>query len=166
LLSWYNGVLAFKRSHLDSVLWLQLYKPQLTQMWSERQMSSVVDTASMVNMLVQKAEYDALGKPQLPFRITTEFKNIKTTGFLELSQALLGWQAAGIINKEIALKEGGLAQYIDDMAEEAQKKVALGNDMLVQEQAMMSSTAPTAATPVITGQAAPPAMPPGAKAPV
>lgn len=153
LLSWYNGVLAFKRSHFDSVLWLQFYKPQLTQIWSERQMSNVVDTASMVNMLVQKAEYDALGRPQLPFRITTEFKNIKTTGFLELSQALLGWQAAGIINKEIALKEGGLGQYIDDMAEEEQKKVALGNDMLQQEQAMMSST-PTTAN--ITGQAAPP----------
>jgi hypothetical protein len=138
LLSWYNGVLAFKRSQFDEVMWDQWYKPQLEIIWSQRQMTdfSLMDVASQVNQLVQKAESDALGKPALPFRITTEFKNIKTTGFLELSSALLGWQAAGIINKEIALKEGGLGQYIDDMAEEDQKQVTLGNNLLQQEQAM------------------------------
>jgi hypothetical protein len=161
LLSWYNGVLAFKRSYLDSVLWLQLYKPQLEQMTTEQMINRIPDAGGLVDYLVQNAPDKE--KPPLPFRITTEFKNIKTTGFLELSQALLGWQAAGIINKEIALKEGGLGQYVDDMAEEEQKKVTLGNDMLTREQALMSSP-PT--TPVITGQAASPPLPPGAKVPV
>ncbi len=142
LLAWYNGVLAFKRSQFDEVMWNQWYKPQLELIWNERQMSTlrVADIATQVNTLVQRAEaakYDALGRPQLPFRITTEFKNIKTTGFLELSSALLGWQAAGIINNEIALKEGGLGQYIDDMAEEDQKMVSLGNNLLQQDQQMM-----------------------------
>jgi hypothetical protein len=145
LLAWYNGILAFKRSQFDEVMWDQWYKPQLQLIWGEREMSkfSVAAIPEQVNLLVQRAEaarYDALGKPQLPFRITTEFKNIKTTGFLELSSALLGWQAAGIINNEIALKEGGLGQYIDDMAEEKEKEVMLGNNLLQQEQAMVQQT--------------------------
>jgi len=138
LLSWYNGVLAFKRSHLDSVMWLQLYKPELEYIWNERQMIKIVNPTDMYNTLIQRAEQDALGRPQLPFRITTEFKNIKTTGFLELASALLGFETAGIINKEIALKESGLGEYIDDMAEEAQKQVTLGNNMLAQDQTMMN----------------------------
>jgi hypothetical protein len=163
LLSWYNGVLAFKRSHLDSVLWLQLYKPQLEKIWNDRQMLQMVDTTAMYNSLIQRAEQDALGRPQLPFRITTEFKNIKTTGFLELSSALLGWQAAGIINNEIALKEGGLGQYVDDMAEEAQKKVTLGNNLLAQDQAMMQSPGIQGVVPinVSTGQTAVTGLPSG-----
>jgi hypothetical protein len=163
LLSWYNGVLAFKRSHLDSVLWLQLYKPQLKQIWSERQMATMVDQAAMYNGLMQRAENDALGRPQLPFRITTEFKNIKTTGFLELSSALLGWQAAGIITNEIALKEGGLGQYVDDMAEEDAKKITLGNDLLQQDQAMMQSPGIQGVKPinVSTGQTAVTGLPSG-----
>ena len=145
LLAWYNGVLAFKRSHLDSVLWLQLYKPQLETIWTERQMSQMrlLDMSGMVNQLVQNAEQqqqqqeNGNGKPALPFRITTEFKNIKTTGFLELSSALLGWEAAGIITPEIARTEGGLGQYNDDMAEHEQKQSLLPNNLLSQEQTMM-----------------------------
>jgi hypothetical protein len=49
----------------------------------------------------------------------------------------LGFQSAGIINDEIALKESGLEQYIDDMAEEKANQVTLGNNLLAQEQAMM-----------------------------
>jgi hypothetical protein len=140
LLAWYNGVLAFKRSHLDSVMWLQLYKPQLETIWGERQMSQMrlaTDMSTVVNQLVQKAEDLNNGKPPLPFRITTEFKNIKTTGFLELSSALLGWEAAGIITPEIARTEGGLGQYNDDMAEHEQKQAMLPNNLLTQEQGMM-----------------------------
>jgi hypothetical protein len=140
LLAWYNGVLAFKRSHLDSVLWLQLYKPQLETIWADRQMSNfrLLDMNTMVDQLVQKSEdlNNNNGKPQLPFRITTEFKNIKTTGFLELSSALLGWEAAGIITPEIARTEGGLGQYNDDMAEHEQKQALLPNNLLQQEQVM------------------------------
>jgi hypothetical protein len=149
LLAWYNGVLAFKRSHLDSVLWLQLYKPQLETIWTERQMSQMrlLDMSGMVNQLVQNAEQyqqqqengNGNGKPALPFRITTEFKNIKTTGFLELSSALLGWEAAGIITPEIARTEGGLGQYNDDMAEHEQKQALLPNNLLSQEQNMMGT---------------------------
>jgi hypothetical protein len=154
LLAWYNGVLAFKRAHLDSVLWLQYYKPQLTTIWNERQMGKIQTSTDMYNSLLQRAQNDALGKPELPFRITTEFKNIKTTGFLELASALLGFQAAGIINDEIALKESGLEQYIDDMAEEKAKQVTLGNNLLQQDQAMMmqqQGLGPGQQTPGIQG---------------
>ena len=148
LLAWYNGVLAFKRSHLDSVLWLQLYKPELETIWTERQMSQMrlLDMSGMVNQLVQNAEQqqqqgqengNGNGKPALPFRITTQFKDIKTTPFLELSSALLGWEAAGIITPEIARTEGGLGQYNDDMAEHEQKQSLLPNNLLQQEQTMM-----------------------------
>ena len=155
LLQWYNGPIAFKRSQFDTVMWEQHYKPQLEQIFNQRNIPDVIDVA----YLVQQAEKpDILGKQPLPFRITTEFKNIKTTGFLESAQAILGYKAAGIINDEIALKEGGLAEYIDDMAEDKIKKVALGNDMLTQEQNMMNSVS---TGPLITGQAAPPPAPPG-----
>lgn len=136
LLAWYNGVLAFKRSELDIILWNQLYKPQLEYIFDQRTVNKIPDTGGLVDYLVQNASKP--DKPILPFRITTEFKNIKTTGFLELSSALLGWQAAGIINNEIALKEGGLGQYVDDMAEEDQKKVTLGNNLLAQDQAVQN----------------------------
>jgi len=134
LLAWYNGILAFRRAHLDGVMWLQHYKGQLKQILKEEYLFG--DMPSDPNLLgdyiIQRA-----AKPlndELPFRIVTEFNNIKTTGFLELSQALLGWVQANIITKAIALKEGGLGQYVDDMAEEDQKKVTLAGDMLSQEQ--------------------------------
>jgi hypothetical protein len=124
----------------------------------------------MVNQLVQKAEdlNNNNGKPPLPFRITTEFKNIKTTGFLELSSALLGWEAAGIITPEIARTEGGLGQYNDDMAEHEQKQALLPNNLLTQEQAMMTgqTTQPQGIAGVnpinvSTGQSAISALPSG-----
>jgi hypothetical protein len=163
LLAWYNGVLAFKRASLDNIMWLQFYKPQLTTIWNDRQMKSMVDSTAMYNALLQKAENDALGKPELPFRITTEFKNIKTTGFLELASALLGFQAAGIINDEIALKESGLEQYIDDMAEEKAKQVTLGNNLLQQDQAMQNGLGIGGVQPINaqTGQSAVSALPTG-----
>jgi hypothetical protein len=137
LLAWYNGVIAFKRANLDAVLWLQFYKPQLETIWNERTVNKIPETNGLVDYLVQNAAVIQGEKPELPFRITTEFKNIKTTGFLELASALLGFQSAGIINDEIALKESGLEQYIDDMAEEKANQVTLGNNLLAQEQAMM-----------------------------
>lgn len=140
MLQWYNGTLAFKRSHLDSVLWLQLYKPQVEQMLEEQRIQKIPETNGLVDYLVENAarlQEGYEGEEPLPFRIMTEFKNIKTIGFLELSSALLGWKNANIINNEIALREGGLEQYIDDMAEIEQKKVQIGQDMLTQEQNMM-----------------------------
>lgn len=139
LLAWYNGVLAFKRSHFDIVMWDQFYKPQLEQIFNERMINKIPDTGGLVDYLVQNAPNQE--KPPLPFRIVTEFKNIKTTGFLELSSALLGWEAANIISKEIARTEGGLGQYNDDMAEQEQKQQALGNNMLSMEQQMMNNAA-------------------------
>jgi len=138
LLAWYNGVLAFKRSHLDSVLWLQFYKPQLETIFENRMVAKIPETGGLVDYLVQNAQtLQGNEKPELPFRITTQFNNIKTTGFLEQSSALLGWYDAGIISKEIALKEGGMEQYIDDMAEEDANKVQLGANMLQAEQQLM-----------------------------
>jgi hypothetical protein len=136
LLAWYNGVLAFKRAELDNILWLQLYKPQLEQIL-QRQMIQVLETPEQqYNYLVQNGPMNGEAKKRLPFRITTEFKNIKTTGFLEVAAALLGYKTAGIINNEIALKESGLGQYVDDMAEEEDKQVTLGNNLLAQEQVL------------------------------
>ena len=71
LLAWYNGVLAFKRSQFDEVMWNQWYKPQLELIWNDRQMSSLrlADMTTQVNMLVQKAEatkYDALVNHNYP----------------------------------------------------------------------------------------------------
>jgi hypothetical protein len=120
----------------------------------------MVDQAAMYNGLMQRAENDALGRPQLPFRIQTEFSNIKTTGFLELASALLGFQTAGIINKEIALKESGLGQYVDDMAEEDQKTVTLGNDLLQQDQTMQQGLGIPGVTP-INAQTGSPQLPSG-----
>jgi len=137
LLAWYNGVLAFKRSQLDSVMWLQFYKPQLETIFENRMVARIPETGGLVDYLVQNAQtLQGTQRPELPFRITTEFNNIKTTGFLDQSSALLGWYDAGIINKEIALKEGGMEQYIDDMAEEDSNKVQLGANMLQAEQQM------------------------------
>jgi hypothetical protein len=122
LQSWYDGSLKFKRNHFDQeVMWDQHYRPQIIRMLPE-------------------------GTDKPPFRIVTEFENIRTDSFLDTSQALLGWHQAGLINGDIARTEGNLGKYNDDMNAEALKKVVLGNDMLAQEQAM----------PVITGQAAPP----------
>ena len=100
-------------------------------------MNKMADTSGLVDDLVQNAANAAKDKQPLPFRIVTEFTNIKTTGFLDLSSALLGWVNANVITGEIALKEGGLGQYIDDMAEEKAKQQPLANNMLSQEQAMM-----------------------------
>jgi len=141
LLAWYNGVLAFKRSHLDSVMWLQFYKPQLETIFENRMVARIPETGGLVDYLVQNAQtLQGNERPDLPFRITTQFNNIKTTGFLDQSSALLGWYDAGIINKEIALKEGGMEQYIDDMAEEDDKKVQLGANMLQAEMNMATTT--------------------------
>lgn len=136
LLAWYNGPLAFKRSQLDVVMWEQHYKPLLGGILKEQTLFAQMpeETSQLVDYLVQKAEEQTNQKPELPFRIVTEFKNIKTTGFLDLSAALLGWYNAGLINEWIALKEGGLGQYIDDMAEEKENKMVLGNNLLQQDQ--------------------------------
>jgi hypothetical protein len=141
LLQWYNGVLAFKRSHLDNIMWLQYYKPQLSQLLQQRVSNSMIQQTpeEQYNYLVQNGPMNGdAHKDRLPFRITTEFKNIKTVGFLELSSAILGLKNASVINNEIALRELGLEQYIDDMAEEDQKQVTLGNNLLAQEQQLNS----------------------------
>jgi len=143
LLAWYNGILSFRRAQLDSVMWLQHYKPQLKQILADQNLFANIptDPNQMVDYMVQKAEQPLtpgqITSEDLPFRIVTEFKNIKTVGFLDNSAALLGWYNANIINREIALKEGGMEQYIDDMAEEDQNQVSLGNNLLQQDQNMM-----------------------------
>ena len=112
LQQWYDGPLKFKRSQFDQVMWKQHYKPQ-------------------VEKLLPVGE-------QIPFRIVTEYENIRTDSFLDMSSALLGWVNAGLLNGDIARTEANLGKYNDDMNAEKLAKVALGNDMLSQEQSMMN----------------------------
>lgn len=112
LQQWYDGTLQFKRAQFDQVMWKQHYKPQ-------------------VEKLMPVGE-------DIPFRIVTEFENIRTASFLDVSSALLGWKAADLINGDIARTEAGLGKYNDDMNAEAMKKVTLGNNMVTQEMNMMA----------------------------
>lgn len=107
LQAWYDGPLKFKRSQFDQVMWKQHYKPQVERMMP-------------------------VGQP-IPFRIETQFENIRTDSFLDMSSALLGWVNAGLLNGDIARTEANLGKYNDDMNAEALKKIQLGNDMVTQE---------------------------------
>jgi hypothetical protein len=107
---WYNGPLKFKRSQFDQVMWKQHYKPQVEKMMP-------------------------VGE-EIPFRIETQFENIRIDSFLDTSSALLGWVNAGLINGDIARTEANLGKYNDDMNAEALKKVTLGNNMVTQEMEM------------------------------
>jgi hypothetical protein len=107
---WYNGPLKFKRSQLDEVMWKQHYRPQVEKMM--------------------------VAGEQIPFRIETQFENIRTDSFLDMSSALLGWVNAGLLNGDIARTEANLGKYNDDMNAEALKKQVLGNNMVTQEMNM------------------------------
>ena len=113
LQQWYDGPLKFKRSQFDQVMWKQHYKPQVEKMMP-------------------------VGE-QIPFRIVTEYENIRTDSFLDMSSALLGWVNAGLLNGDIARTEANLGKYNDDMNAEKLAKQVLGNNMLSQEMALQTS---------------------------
>lgn len=110
LQAWYDGPLRFKRALFDQVMWKQWYKPQVEKMLP-------------------------VGS-EIPFRIVTEYENIRTDSFLDTSSSLLGWFNSGLINGDIARTEGNLGKWNDDMNAEALRKQTLGNDMVMQEMAL------------------------------
>ncbi len=127
LQQWYDGPLKFKRAQFDQIMWKQHYKAQLTKMLLESETVPLLE-----------------GQP-LPFRIETQFENIRTDSFLDMSSALIGWVNAGLLTGDIARTEANLGKYNDDMNAEAMKKQTLGNDMLSQEMNMQQQA------PGITG---------------
>ncbi len=120
LQAWYDGPLKFKRSHFDQIMWKQHYK------WQVEKMIQNSDRVVQVE-----------GEP-LPFRIETQFENIRTDSFLDMSSALLGWVSQGLLTGDIARTEANLGKYNDDMNAEAMKKQVLGNNMVTQEMGMQA----------------------------
>jgi len=115
VLQWYESVLAFKRSQFSNVMWRQWYKPQLELIYSRRN-----EAQALVNgQVLQYLEYQATQtEPQiLPFRISLEYKNVKTTGFLDTFAALAQWFDRKLISPDIARTEGGMGKYNDEMSE-------------------------------------------------
>ena len=123
LQQWYDGTLQFKRAQFDQVMWKQWYKPQVEK------------------MLLNSQDIPLMEGQEIPFRIVTEFENIRSISFLDVSSAILGWHAAGLVNDDIARTEGGLSKYNDDMNTEKLNKQTLTNNMVTQEMDMMADRA-------------------------
>ena len=150
VLAWYEGPIAFRRSRLDIVMWHQWYKPQLQLIFSNRTMQKTAETADIfeyIDSMMQgkpmaqtqqavagAAAYD--NKIQLPFRIVTEFTNIRTVGFLDTSAAVAQFYDRKLLSPDIARMETGLGKYNDDMAEYEASTQTMANDMFSQNMQM------------------------------
>ena len=92
----------------------------------------------------QATPTNPLQKPQLPFRIVTEYTNIKTVGFLDKLAGLAQFYDRKLINGDITRDEAGLGKYNDDMNEEALRQQEMANNMFSQQQEMASNLRPFA----------------------
>src|SRR6185369_2605337 len=91
----------------------QWYDPQLTQiMDTQSAYAKVGSPGGIVDYLVQKAT----NPEPLPFRITTEFKNIRTTGFLDTAAGLAQFGDRRYLEPWMVREESGLGKYNDEMA--------------------------------------------------
>jgi hypothetical protein len=145
MLQWYEGPIAFRRSILDSVMWRQWYKPQLEIIFENRLASKIGQGMGSEESLFSymeeavKENSPAINKQKkeaLPFRIVTEFVNIKTVGFLDKLAAVAQFYDRKLLSADLAREEAGLGKYNDQMQEEEMKTQTLANDMFSQQSAL------------------------------
>lgn len=110
MLQWYEGPLSFKRAHFANVFWRQYYKPQLELMFAQRDL----EIGGAYNFLMQRATRP---NQRLPFKIVMEFKNVRTTGFLDTAAALAQFGDRRYLGRDQILQEAGFAKYIEEMNE-------------------------------------------------
>jgi len=150
MLQWYEGPVAFRRSNFDNVMWRQWYKPQLELIFKQNELAKLTGTdyiMSIMNDTVKEQQAtptNPLQKPQLPFRIVTEYTNIKTVGFLDKLAGLAQFYDRKLLNGDITREEAGLGKYNDEMAEEAMAAQQMANNMFTQQQQMASNLRPFA----------------------
>jgi len=150
MLQWYEGPVAFRRSNFDNVMWRQWYKPQLEAIFKQNELAKLTGTdyiMSIMNDTVKEQQAtptNPLQKPQLPFRIVTEYTNIKTVGFLDKLAGLAQFYDRKLLNGDITREEAGLGKYNDEMAEEAMAAQQMANNMFSQQQQMASNLRPFA----------------------
>jgi len=150
MLQWYEGPVAFRRSNFDNVIWRQWYKPQLELIFKQNELAKLTGTdyiMSIMNDTVKEQQAtptNPLQKPQLPFRIVTEYTNIKTVGFLDKLAGLAQFYDRKLLNGDITREEAGLGKYNDEMAEEAMAAQQMANNMFTQQQQQASNLRPFA----------------------
>lgn len=134
MLQWYDGTIGYRRKRFDGIMWRQWYKPQLTKIFETKGLYAAIgQPGGFVNYLVQKAN-----NPQpLPFKIVTEYTNIRTVSFLDQAAALAQFGDRGYLEPWMIREESGLGKYNDEMAKAEMAKVTLGNNLMTQEQNMM-----------------------------
>ena len=157
MLQWYEGPIAFRRSILDAVMWRQWYKPQLETIFENR-LANKIDMGSqesLFNYMDQTIKDSnamppvpvagaAIKKEPLPFRIVTEYVNIKTVGFLDKLAAVAQFYDRKLLNADLAREEAGLGKYNDEMAEEEMKRQEMANNAFSQAMDQQSTLRPFA----------------------
>jgi hypothetical protein len=142
LQQWYDGPLQFKRSHLNKVIWDQWYKPILEDMLEGQRIDQIAIQGGLVNYMMDRARGN-IPKLEIPFKVRIVFNNIRVAGFLDMSQALLSYRQAGLINDDITRSESNMGQYNEIMHEEQAAKALLRNNaMLSQEMAIQLGPSP------------------------
>ena len=116
IIQWYESVLSFKRTQLNNVMWRQWYKPQLEYIFEQRMADKIAVEGGVMNYLVAKAT----GQEQmiLPFKVEMQFKNVKTTTFLDTFAALAQFGDRRYLTPDMIRDEAGLGKYNEEMAAE------------------------------------------------
>ena len=114
IIQWYSSVLGFKRSQLDNIMWRQWYKPQLEMTYENRMAAKLAVNGGMMDYLLEKAKGIAQG---IPFRVKLEYKNVKTTGFLDTAAALAQFGDRKYLLPDMIRDEAGLGKYNEEMNE-------------------------------------------------
>jgi hypothetical protein len=148
MLQWYEGSIAFRRSNFDTVMWRQWYKPQLETIFENRLAEKIANIDGIFNYMEQtvnqNSNFAQQKKTPLPFRIKTEYVNIKTVGFLDKLAGLAQFFDRKLLNADLTREEAGLGKYNDEMAEEELNRQQMANDMFTQQQNMQSALRPFA----------------------
>lgn len=145
IIQWYSSVLGFKRSQLDNIMWRQYYKPQLEMTYENRLATKLSVDGGMQDYLLAKAKGISEG---IPFRVKLEFKNVKTTGFLDTAAALAQFGDRKYLLPDMIRDEAGLGKYNEEMNE---ADLAIGSAPIVPtftgtDQTMNGPTAPNTGT--------------------
>lgn len=137
MIQWYESTLEFKRNQLNSVLWNQYYKPQLESIFEDRDMTMAATNGSVLQYLETRAQTmidqkettgEEFNQP-IPFKVKLEFADVRTTGFLDTSSALLQFGDRGFLEPYMVREEAGLGRWNNDM-----KEVEMKNAMFQRQQ--------------------------------
>lgn len=129
MIQWYESTLEYKRNQLNSVLWSQYYKPQLETIFENRDMDIAAANGSVLQYLETRsqtmnemAQYGEEFKQPIPFKVKLEFANVRTTGFLDTSAALLQFGDRHYLEPYMVREEAGLVRWNNDMKETEMKR--------------------------------------------